>query len=203
MNGPTGATADKGFTLVEVMVALTVLSLILLTTIISIRTLGNTQGAIDRLTQRVDEIRTISGFLRDTLETTIVGGTSGGLSLGGENSGSNTTYFEMTPTSIIWKSSVLFGEGYGGAHYLRVAREEDEMVLRWQPSSSRGQPGEWEDAPKRVMVHQLEDLGFAYRRSFDGEWLEAWDRRGLPESLRARVKVAGRYWPDLILEVPN
>ena len=195
---------SRGFTLVEVMVAMAVLSLIMLATISGLRTLGNTQGAIDRMTERVDELRTISSFLRDTLETTVVGESSSGLSLGGTSSSSSkSTVFELSPTSLTWKSSILFGEGYGGTHLLRVAQEGDELVLRWQIPAANGVPEKWDDAPSRTMVHRLEEMEVAYRREFDGEWLQKWDKRGLPALVRTRFKVAGRYWPDLIFEVPR
>ncbi|MEH6610856.1 MAG: prepilin-type N-terminal cleavage/methylation domain-containing protein [Halioglobus sp.] len=199
-----GVSDSRGFTLIEVMVAMAVLSLIMLATITGLRTLGNTQGAIDRMTERVDELRTISSFLRDTLEGTIVGASSSGLSLGGSSSSSSkATFFEISSTSLTWKSSILFGEGYGGTHFLRVAQEEDELVLRWQIPTATGKPEKWEDAPSRTMVHRLEEMEVAYRREFDGEWLQKWDRRGLPALVRTRFKVAGRYWPDLIFEVPR
>ncbi|MFT6288956.1 MAG: general secretion pathway protein J [Halieaceae bacterium] len=194
---------SKGFTLVEVMVAMAVLSLIMLATITGLRTLGNTQVAIDKMTQRVDELRTISSFLRDTLESTIVGQSSSGLSLGGSGSSNKSMFFELSATSLTWKSSILFGEGYGGTHLLRIAQEDDELVLRWQIPPANGQPEEWEDAPSRIMVHRLEEMEVSYRREFDGEWSEEWDRRGLPALVRARFKVAGRYWPDLVFEVPR
>ena len=196
-------TTGRGFTLVEVMVALTILSLIMLTTITSLRTLGNTQGSIDRLTERVDDMRTMSGFLRDTLESTVVGGTSGGLAFAGQAASVGTTYFEMEPKALIWKSTVQFGEGYGGSHFLRVAQEENNLVMRWQELTQSGVPGKWESAPSRVMVHKLEDFELAYRREFKEDWQVEWDGAGLPALVRARLKVAGRYWPDLIMQVPR
>ena len=73
----------RGFTLIEMSVALVVLSLIMLATVTALRTLGNTQVAVDRLTLRNDEIRSVSSFLRDALESAILGGGTGRrLSLG-------------------------------------------------------------------------------------------------------------------------
>ncbi len=194
---------QAGFTLIEVMVALTVLSLIMLATITGLRTLGNTQGAIDRMTERVDDMRTISSFLRDNLESTIVGGASSGLSLGGSSSSGSSSFFELSPDSLVWKSSVLFGEGYGGTHFLRVAREDNELVLRWQVPPASGRPERWEEAPSRTMIHELEEMQVAFRRDYGGDWIERWDNRGLPALVRTRFKVAGRYWPDLVFEVPR
>ena len=55
---PTHTSRQRGFTLVEVMVALTILSLVMLATVTGLRTLANTQVAIERMTSRVDEVRT-------------------------------------------------------------------------------------------------------------------------------------------------
>ena len=85
------AIGSRGFTLVEVMVALTILSLVMMATVTGLRTLANTQGAIERTTNRVDEIRSVSSFLRDLLESAVVGEDMGGLSLGGGSS--EATYF--------------------------------------------------------------------------------------------------------------
>ena len=82
-----GRYRATGFTLVEVMVALTILSLVMLVTVTGFRTLGNTQGAITRLTGRVDEIRSVSSYLRDLFESTVVGEDYGGFTAGGGDQG--------------------------------------------------------------------------------------------------------------------
>ena len=78
-----GVKPAAGFTLVEVVVALTILSLIMLATVTALRTLANTQGTLERVTARIDEVRTVSGFLRDLMEAAVVGegGSGGGLAL--------------------------------------------------------------------------------------------------------------------------
>ena len=65
--GFRSTVAAEGFTLVEVMVALTILSLVMMATVTGLRTLANTQSAIERMTSRVDEVRSVSIFLRDLL----------------------------------------------------------------------------------------------------------------------------------------
>ena len=124
-----------GFTLIEVVVALTILSLVMLATVTGLRTLANTQVAIERMTSRIDEVRSVSSFLRDTFETIVVGTGAdlGGLSLGGSGVGS-TTFFHVSPDAVEYKSIVLFGESFGGSYLLRVAKEGDELMLRWLES---------------------------------------------------------------------
>jgi general secretion pathway protein J len=70
--------SSRGFTLIEVIVALGIFSLIMLATVSGYRTLGNTASTIDRMTDRTDELRSVSAFLRDALENAVVGTESGG-----------------------------------------------------------------------------------------------------------------------------
>ena len=99
---------NRGFTLVEVVVALSILSLVLLATISALRTFGNTQVSVEKLTNRVDEVRTVSGFLRDTLQSAVVGRRRSGLSLGAAPP--ESSFFRGDAGSFAWKAPVLFGE---------------------------------------------------------------------------------------------
>jgi general secretion pathway protein J len=188
-----------GFTLVEVMVGLTILTLVMLATVTGLRTLGSTQVAVERLTGRVDEMRSVSSFLRDTLNAAVVGNDSGGLTLGGGRN--EQTIFEVGPRSLMWKAVVLFGEGFGGTHVLRVAAEEGELVLRWQEQDRFGELAPWNNAPSRTLVSGLQEFQVAYRRQPGGEWQEEWDRQGAPGWVRLRIRTRDRFWPDLVMQV--
>ena len=101
-----------GFTLIEVVVSLAVLSLILLATVSALRTFANTQVSLDKMMGRVDEVRTVSGFIRDMFEGSVAGKQkAGGLSVGGSG-GLELAYFEGTPQWVEWQAPVLFGEVY-------------------------------------------------------------------------------------------
>jgi len=195
----THAGRQRGFTLVEVMVALTVLSLVMLATITGLRTLANTQVAIERMTQRVDEVRTVSGFLRETLESAVVGVNRSRLSTGGP--GTVATYFEASHESLAWKATVLFGESYGGSYLVRVAREDDRLVLRWQEPTQSGRPGGWNKADSRTLVNDLDEFKLSFRMEFTDPWIEEINRNAVPALVRLQVRAAGRYWPDLIFRV--
>jgi len=190
----------SGFTLVEVMVALSILSLVLLATVTGLRTLGNTQAAIERKIDRVDEVRTVSEFLRDLMESAVVGSGSGGLSLGGGLR--EAAYYSFGEGSLEWKSIILFGEAYGGTHYVRVEDDEGNLVLRWLDTGG-DQPDkeDWAKAPSRILVRDLESLGISLRQEFTGDWSERWEGGDPPALVRLQIKSAGKFWPDLILRV--
>ena len=191
-----------GFSLVEVVVALSILSLLMLATITGLRTLANTQGSLERMTERVDEIRTVSSFLRDTLESAaVVSGSGSRLSLGGI--GREEGYFELTPDALTWKSTILIGETFGGSYLLRVAREDDLLVLRWQEPTVSGEPDDWSLAQMRALVDDLQEFEISWREDYRQDWQHEWQRGDVAAWVRLQIKAAGRYWPELIMQVPQ
>ena len=196
----SSARPAPGFTLIEVIVALAILSLIMLATISAMRTFANTQGSLDRLSGRIDEIRTVSSFLRDTLDSTVFSAGNGGLSLGGRG-GQELAYFAGTGSSVDWKAPILFGEGFGGTFLLRLAHEQDQLLLRWQEPVEPGQPVEWNDTESRVMVASVEAFEASFLPEFGDEWQEDWKSLDSPALIRLRIKANGKYWPDLIMQI--
>lgn len=191
---------SRGFTLVEVVVALAVLSLIMLATVTGLRTLGNTQATVDRQVDRVSEVRAVSSFLRDSFSAAVTGSGGGGLTLGGGMA--EQTVFEMTEQGdLIWKAVVLFGESYGGNYLVRLGRRGGELVLRWrEPDGSSPLLG-WNKAPEKTLVSGVDSFEVAYRRAPDGPWFTDWDKAGPPGWVRLRLQVDGRFWPDLVMVV--
>jgi general secretion pathway protein J len=188
-----------------VVVALTILSLIMLATVTGLRTLANTQGTLERVTARIDEVRTVSGFLRDLMEAAVVGeggGGGGGLTLGGGGS-RQSAYFEISGDALAWKATVLFGEGFGGTYLVRVAREDDLLVLRWQEPVPGHIELDWSEADARPLVLGLEEFAIGWRESYDQPWQQEWEKGDKARWVRLQIKAAGRYWPELIMQVPQ
>lgn len=200
-----GGRRAGGFTLVEVVVALTILSLIMLATVTGLRTLANTQGTLERVTARIDEVRTVSSFLRDLMEAAVTGeggGGGGGLTLGGGRS-RQSAYFEIAGDALMWKSTVLFGEGFGGTYLVQVAREDDLLLLRWQEAPAGDGQMDWQETDTRPLVLGLEEFAIAWRENYDQPWQQEWQKGDKARWVRLQVKAAGRYWPDLIMQVPQ
>ena len=197
----TAASAQRGFTLVEVMVALTILTMVLLGTVTGLRTLGNTQVSLERATARVDEIRTVSEFLRDLMESAVVGGGQGGLTLGGGSL--EATYFRLGSDFFEWKTNLLFGEAYGGAHIVRIAEEDGQLILRWlEPQLVQPKDEQWAEAPSRALVDDIEVFSLAVKEEFWLDWQQDWQESATsPALVRLQLKSAGRFWPDLVMQV--
>ena len=193
-------SGGRGFTLVEVVVAMAILSLVMLATVSGLRTLAATQSSLEQVAQRNDDLRSVSSFLRGALESAVVGaGIPEGLTLGGGMD--EKALFEIRGDTLLWRTVMLMGESTGGSYVVRVGREDDELRLRWTSVSELPADFDWNTAPGRTLVSGLQSFEVAYRRAPDGAWLDEWDQRGPPGWVRLRIRSAQRYWPDIIAEV--
>jgi general secretion pathway protein J len=185
------------------MVALTILSLVMLATVSGFRTLAQTQTTLDRTINRVDEIRTVSAFLRQVFESGIVGENRGGigLTLGGAGGGDSEAFFDMNPSGIVLKSIVMMGEGFGGTQVVRVAREGSAIILRWSQEELKVKDERWQRYPSRELVRDVEEFVVSSRAKSDAPWTPEWEGNGVPESIRVVLKAHGRFFPELIIPV--
>ena len=194
---------DRGFTLVEVMVAMTVLSLILLGTLSAMRTLANTQSTLELKTQRIEQVRSVATFLRDLVESA----TGSAASVNEVNTGGGITdssHFLAGEDFIEFDTSVMFGENYGGKHRVRIGQEGAALVFRWLQLPAPGLRNvdwDWSAQSSRVLVPQLESLTIATRNEFADDWVTSRGEfdRSVPVLVRLNMTAAGQYWPDLIM----
>ncbi|MEM1153957.1 MAG: prepilin-type N-terminal cleavage/methylation domain-containing protein [Pseudomonadota bacterium] len=193
---------ENGFTLIEVVIALSILSMVMLATVTGFRTLANTQNTLERMTARVDEVRAISSFLRSSIESSAVGTASaGGLTLGG-NSGEEA-YFEIQPDALVWKSTIMIGEAFGGSYFLRLAKESDVLTLRWQEPDSSGEPSNWGQAPMRALADGVQIFDLSWRGDYNQPWQREWRSGDAAAWVRVELKTSNRFWPELIMQVPQ
>lgn len=198
----TRAQQSPGFTLIEVVIALSILSLVMLATITGFRTLANTQVTLERVTERVDEVRAVSSFLRESIAAAAVGSASaGGLSLG--QRGRDEAYFEIQPDAMIWKSTLVIGESFGGSYFLRLAKEDDLLVLRWQEPNVTGRPGDWSQAPMRPVAGGVQLFDVQWKEDFRQPWQSEWRSGDVIAWVRVEMQIGDRFWPELIMQVPQ
>lgn len=189
----------RGFTLVEMIVAMALLSLVMLVLGASIRSMGASADRIDARTASMDQMRVATGFLHE-----IVGRVAAqpqeppatGLLFGGGAQG------------LSWVGVMPARFGPAGRHFFHLAAERlsngsTGLVLRFIPWrwEQKTMP-DWAQADSRVLVQDVDAVALSYQGDGLGQgWIAAWpaDAKTLPPRLRLLVTAGGGEWPPIVL----
>jgi general secretion pathway protein J len=192
----------RGFTLIEVMVAVTLLSMLMVATISAMRTLGNTRSSIEQLTERMDEIRVVSEFLRNSLGAAMpvprVGQTAEAFT-GGKSYG---TFFAGDATRLMWVAPLVAGADMGGVFVLYLTLVDDTLELQWTPYQRDVQMLDWGAVEPRALLQSVEEFQVGYLAAYGQEWLDVWEgSQSNPIAVRINIRTAGKYWPELVIRL--
>lgn len=186
----------RGFTLIEVIVALTLLSLIMLGLLSALRSLADSSRRTDENTQRIDQIRLVSDFLRRSIGQA--------MPIPDYNlTHGHINYFQGDREFMRWIAPFPAHHGGGGLYVmqLRVLTDPPALQLEYYPY-----PGELTDPanPPQPATHLLLDridfVRFQYRRNALQPWTDQWKGSyWLPGQVRIKISRDGREWPDLII----
>lgn len=197
----------SGFTLVEVVVAAAVLSLVMLATVTAMRTFGRAGEQISDRSESLVELRRVSEVLRQYLSQAHVGG--GAINGGGTWAGLQrlqSVYFAGSASELTWLAPVLGAGRVSGLYYLRLYRDGPRLMLDMSRFNADADEPDWEvERITTVLLRDIDLLEVAYRADADGEWLSSFaeTERSLPQAIRLRLRSDGRYWPDIVVAPPG
>ena len=192
-----------GFTLLEVLVVMALLSLVMLALGSALRTVGQTQERIDMRLARADELRVSVAFIRSTL-----GRISGRMISQPATAqvGSSRFLFTAAPDAVAWVGVMPARYGAGGRYFFRLAVERvDEdmaLVIRFKPWEDSSVFPDWATADSRVLATNVTSLSIRYEngRMEPPAWMPDWaipDR--LPERVAIDLLTAAGEWPTLVV----
>ncbi len=192
-------------TLIEVVVALAVLSLVVLVLGASLRGMAQSAQRIDERVDRVDEMRVAVGFLHEVLERVAdvrAEPTGHGLLLAA--SGEELAWVAVMPARF----------GAAGRYHFRLAVEPTTdgraaLVLRYAPWTGEARFPDWAVAEARVLAADVTEVALRYGGDgVDAGWLAAWPpppplpaalRDQPPPRVRLDVATATHAWPSVIV----
>lgn len=192
----------RGFTLLEVMVATTLLSMVVVATLAAMRTFGNTRATLDQVTGRVDEVRAVSEFLRGRLTAAMPVARLGGSVNDVRANGSYGTYFLGDSRQVTWVAPFVAGTSLGGVFVMRLEHTDGVLTLRWAPYQREADDIDWARIKPRVLARSVESFEVGYLATYDGDWEAQWlGAQENPVALRLSVQASGRYWPELVVHL--
>ena len=202
----------RGFTLVEVLVAMVLLSLLMLALTGALRAMGQTEERVEQRVAAADDYRAAVNLLNDVL------GQVSARRFPSQQAGTppQMPFFQATPDALAWVGVMPARYGLGGRHYLRLAVEPGEggsgqLVLRYAPWT--GAPGfsAWPQAQAQVLAAPVQALSLRYQEPASGGWGSVWPPPGLPvnalppsllpSAVALQVDGAAPAWPPLVVAV--
>ncbi|MBU2887578.1 prepilin-type N-terminal cleavage/methylation domain-containing protein [Gilvimarinus agarilyticus] len=188
----------SGFTLIEVVVALTILSLIVTATLTAMRTIGKTQTTLVAKTENVGRMRSVSQFLRTSLERAkpvpvyAMGRRTGFLMHGDKE-------------QLVWVTPMPIPGSMGGLVTVQLSvNKARQLVLKIRDGVGRWS---WDDVKEHILAESVEDFAVSFSADpLAGQWVNQWgigEYDEPPQRLQIELKVAGKYWPPIVVVVPT
>lgn len=188
----------RGFTLVELLIVLVLLSLMVLAMASALRTASQTEERVDARLQRMDDLRTASGFLRSVLGRVSAQKTSLPVPVG-----ASPYFFTGTPAAMAWVGVMPARYGAGGRYHFRLLlTDAGALVLQYLPWIDTSTVPDWPAAQSSTLLTGVTGLALRYEDA-TGEppaWMPEWsviDR--LPDRVAISVQAAAGPWPDLVI----
>ena len=183
---------QKGMTLVEVVIAAMVLSMLMLGLIAAMRTFASSYEALELTAQRTSTLREANAFLRHSLRRAVF---------------PSSEALQLTSTELQWRAPLDRVGAAGGVLWFRLVLEGDRLVLHFAlPTSEEAidEPAEpsWDqDIPPQVLLTGVDQLAVSAQWEEAPEWDEAMDERatGLPKLLRVEMQLTDGIWPPLVV----
>ena len=197
---------QRGFTLLELLVVMSLLSIIMIGLVSALRTMAQTESRIDARLERLDEIRVARTFLQQTLSR------ASAMPLDAPGATGKTIIpFAATSDSLTWVGILPARANVGGRHFFRLAIEDTSagrhLVLRFSPWQPDLVFSDWPSAESRNLVRGIQQLKVqAQGLSTDGQntaeawpkgWQDGWPiADSLPEQVRLGLVDAQGDWPE-------
>lgn len=169
-----------GFTLVEMLVVMTLLSLLVLALGSALRTSAQTEERVDLRLARNDELRVATGFLQSVL---------GRVSLERRRDLSSVEespfLLRATGQELIWVGVMPPRYGVGGRYFFRLALADaatganQAITLQFVPYDQPVLPASWANVPAEALVHDVTAFSLQYQDAGqDGlVWMPVWNSK--------------------------
>ena len=196
------AIFSAGFTLIEVLVVMSLLSLVMLAMGSALRTTAQTEERVGQRLQRTDEMRVADGFLRS-----ILGRVAARKVPQPVEQGASQFIFNGQAVQLTWVGVMPARYGAGGRHHFRLqlhgtVAEPQALVLQFTPWLDDALPPDWSQASSHTLVQEVQSLALQYEDAQPEPpvWTPQWtvpDR--LPQRVMLSLQTNAGLWPSIVV----
>lgn len=201
--------ANHGFTLIEVLIALTLVALLIAMAFSTIKGAISATRSGERIIAHTDQVRTAQEFLRRQLSNAMT------IPFEMMDDGGENKVFEADATSMRFVAPMPGHLSRGGPHvqWLEIARGRDGVQLLFDHHQLNGydpdNPKGESDRPPVLVLDGLADARFEYRAMDEegelADWSSTWED---PQRLPMMVRLVAEYerdenriWPNFEVAV--
>ena len=195
--------ALKGFTLIEVLIAMTLLSIMMVLLFTSLKICANSWEKGESKITDVNEIAVVYNFFQRDL--------SGAKPLWNDFSAEEKTFsFQGSAQSLQFVSAFPASAGRSGLQLfsLNLQEEDNDQIIKvtLTPFAPVAEGAEWRKEEVTLIKH-VSDFTLAYFGSEDavseGIWTEEWlGKEALPRLVKINIKLENEsYWPEMIIDL--
>jgi prepilin-type N-terminal cleavage/methylation domain-containing protein len=168
---------QSGFTLLELLIVITILGLILAALANGVRFAGQAWQAQERRSARQGDSDAVQNVLRELI-------TSG---TGFEGDGASLRFVSVLPAAL----------ARGGLYDVELRAAADRLVLAWQPHFKG--PNHNTGITETELTRDVTGLDVSYYITPDGWQRTARDKTKPPELIRIALQTVGHAWPPLVV----
>lgn len=196
--------SSLGFTLLELLVVMSLMSLLVLAMASALRTTSQTGERVDRVLVRVEDQRITTEFLQS-----ILGRISLQKRLPPYQEGASTFFFEGTSARLTWLGVMPAGYATGGQTLMRLSQRmspigRGELVLEYLPWLGPVGDPDWSQAKSEVLLRGALQVNFSYEdaRPEPPQWTPNWTLVDqMPQRVAVSLQTEQGLWPTQIISM--
>jgi general secretion pathway protein J len=192
---------SHGFTLLELLVSMALLSLVMAGMLSVISSMAQAQDRVEQRLNATDELRVTAAFVEKALGRISTRRAARALA-----PDASPYQFIARPQELIWVGVMPARFGAGGRSYFRLALEGrangPALVLRFAPWSGVGGEPDWGSAESFEVAHAVTSFAMAYEDAWQSapQWVGTWHRQdSVPARVRIELNTQSGDWPVWIV----
>ena len=192
---------SSGFTLIEVVVALALASLVALGLTTALKTVGDAGDRLDKIAFRSEDARVVVAFLRQIVQSASA---RQGPSVNGLPA---KAYFQGGEGSLEWLGVMPARYGAGGLYHFRLELlfedgGEGSLILRYMPFVPRPELPDWSLGKVHLLAKGVDSMSLAYQGRDELEWGPSWLLQDVvPGKLAFKLSAKKTGWPEIVVPI--
>lgn len=192
---------SQGFTLIEVVVALSLLGLLMLATSTAFRGFAQTATRLDDMVLAGDEMRIVSATMRHLI------GEARAPAGGASESDDGGDRLTGGPDTLRWVATMPARDGIGGLSVLRLSLSDAgdghaRLMLAFKPFASGIRDDQAAGGIERALLEDITGFRIDYLGSGETAWVSHWRHQdALPAKIRIHISRKQQQWPPLIIHL--